>query len=181
MCFPALLAAGPAIMTGLSAVSTGLGVIGGLQQSRAQQAQLRYQSQLAGINADQADAAARDALERGELDAIAHGRQVAALRGQQRSQFAAAGLEADYGTPLDIANDTSLLSAEDTSRIYSNAEREAQGYRINASNYRAEAAGASAARSASKASMFINAGSTLIGGATQIGATWAKYGKPRGF
>lgn len=178
MCFPALLAAVPTVMTGISAASTVVGLMGNSYATSAAKNQATYQSQLAEINAKNADASARDALERGELDAVAHGREVAALRGRQTASFAAAGLEAGYGTPLDVANDTSLMAAEDTGRIYQNASREADSYRINASNYRAQAVGARAAGKNASTAGLINAGSTLIGGATQIAGVWGKYGKP---
>ena len=185
MC-PPLIAAVPAIATFMGAHaaaigtaatigSTALSTVGGIRSSQAAQGQATYQSQLAEINANRADVASRDALERGTLDAVAHGRQVAALRGRQSAASNAAGLEAGYGTPADVANDTTMLAGEDARRITLNAERESDSYRINAANYRTEAVGARAARSASRSSMYVNAGSTLLGGASQIAGSWAKH------
>lgn len=163
----------------LTAASTGLSIAGGIQSSKASQAQATYAGQLADVNAQNADVAARDALERGQLDAVAHGRQVAQLRGQQVVDTAASGIELGFGTPADIAVDTALMANEDRARIAANAGREADSFRISASNYRADAAGSRAAAAAEKSSMLINAGSTLLGGATQLAGTWKKYGPPK--
>lgn len=168
----------PATLTVMTLASGAISLYGGIQSSKAQQASLRYSAQLNDINSVYADRAARDALERGELDALAHGRTVAKLRGEQTVAAASQGLDLGFGTPLDVAQDTDVLAAEDTGRIYSNAEREAQGYRINAQGYRNQAAGDRAARANEKTSMYINAGSTILNTATQIGGQWAKYGKP---
>lgn len=169
----------PATMTAMIIASTAVSTYGGIQTSKANQSALGYQAQLADINAEYSDRAARDALERGELDALAHGRQVAALRGKQTNRAAAAGLELGFGSPFDVAGDTDVLAAEDTGRIYENANREAESFRINAQSYRNSASGDRAARANARTGMYIDAGSTLLEGATQISGTWAKYGKPK--
>jgi len=172
MCEPATLAT---IALVSSAASTATGVVGSLQAGKAQSASARYQGQLADINAEYADRAARDALDRGEFDALAHGRKVAQLRGKQTRDMAANGLELGYGTPLDIATDTDVLAAEDNSRIFANAMRESEGYRINAQGYRNEGAGARAAGANARTASYINAGSTLLDGASSLAGTWTKY------
>lgn len=168
--------AGTATLAGLTLASTGVGVAGALQSSKAAQASANYQGQLADINALNADRAARDALERGTLDAVKHGREVAKLRGQQTQAFASQGLDLGFGTPLDTAGDTAMLAAEDNRTIAENAAREADSFRINAQNYRADAAGARAAGANARTAGLINAGTTLLNGATQIGGQFAKYG-----
>lgn len=160
----------------LTAASGAAATYGGIQNSKGQQAMLNYQAQVGDINAVYADRAARDALERGELDVLAHGRQVAKLRGEQTLGAASQGLDVSFGTPLDIAGDTAVLAAEDAARLSSNAENEAQGYRINAQNYRNDAAGNRAAKANEHTSMIIGAGTTLLNTAAQLSGTWAKYG-----
>lgn len=157
------------------AASTAVNTMGAIQTGQANKKSAKYQAQLAGINAVYADRAARDALERGELDALAHSREVAALRGEQTAGMAAEGLELGYGTPLDIAQDTDLLAAEDRARIYANAEREAQSYRIDAQGYRNQGLGYKAqAKNAVTSSLFA-AGGTFLEGAAQFGGAWQKY------
>lgn len=168
-------------MAATTVASTAVATYGGIRSAKGQQASLNYQAQLADVNAVYADRSARDALERGELDALKHGREVAALRGKQTVAMANDGLDLGFGTPLDIANDTDLLAAEDTGRIYENASREADSYRINAQGYRNSAAGDRAARQNSKTSMIIDAGSTLLNGATQLAGQQMKYGSAKSY
>lgn len=163
----------------LTAAAGASATIGGIQSAKQQQAGLNYQAQLNDVNAVNAQRAARDALERGELDAVKHGREVAQLRGSQQVSVAQAGIEAGFGSPLDIATDTDLLAAEDTRTIYENANREAEGYRINAANYKAEAAGNRAQSKNVGTQAIIDAGSTVLSTASQMGGQWQKYGKPK--
>lgn len=165
-------AASIAAVSGVAA--TGLSVAGGIQQGKSQQAMARYQGQVADINAISADRAARDALERGELDAVKHGREVAQLRARQQHAYASSGVELGFGSPLDVVGDTNVLANQDNARIYENAGREADSYRINAGNYRANAAGARAEAANAGTSMIINAGSTLLAGASQVAGGWAR-------
>lgn len=151
----------------LTAASGATSAYGQVQAGKAKSRAARYEAQVADINAQYADRDARDALERGELDALAHGRQVAKTRGEQTASMAAQGLELGYGSPLDVVTDTDLLAAEDRGRIYENAEREAQSYRIKASNYRSSARGSRLAASAAMSGAYIGAGSTLLGTAAQ--------------
>lgn len=185
MCPPVIAAAAPlfAGMTtvqgatlGLAAAGTAVSTMGAIRSGQAQAASARYQGQVADINASYADRAARDALDRGELDALAHAREVAALRGKQTAGMAAQGLELGYGTPLDIAKETSVLAAEDRARIYRNAENEAQSFRINAQSFRNRSAGARAEAGNARTAGLINAGSTFLEGAAKTGGIWAKYG-----
>lgn len=168
----------PATLTALTIASGATSLVGGIQSAKSQQAALRYQSQLDEINAVNQDRAARDALERGELDALEHGRKVAALRAKQLNSAAAQGLDVGFGTPLELQIETDLLAAEDRGAIYENANREAESYRINASNYRASAAGAQAQSANVGTAMILDSASTVLNTATQLGGQWKKYGKP---
>lgn len=184
MCAPALAAIVPFLTSsaGMTAATVAAGAVTAYGQytgAQAQRAGLKYQSQVDEINAVNADRAAREALERGELDAVAHDRQVRQLRGAQIASQAAQGLELGFGSPLDILTDTDLGAAEDRATIYENANREAEGYRINASNYRASAEGARAQRANTKTQMIIDMGSTALTTATQLGGQWKKYGAPK--
>lgn len=187
MCDPATLtavttffAANASTIAAVSTVAaTGVSVAGGLQAADAAKASARYQGKLGDVNAINADRAARDALERGELDAVKHGREMAQLRARQQTAFAASGIELGFGSPQDVAADTDLLGNEDNARIFENAGREADSYRISASNYRAGAAGDRAEAKNIGTAAIINAGSTLLNGASQFGDRVAKYGTPR--
>jgi len=185
MCDPATMtalftfASSSAGLTTATVAATAVSAYGLNRQAQGQQAALDYQGQLAEVNAVRADKAARDALERGELSAIEHGRNVAKLRGQQIAKMAGSGVEVGYGSSGDVLGDTDVLGAEDLGRIHENAYREAEGFSVNASNYRAEGAGLKAQSANVRTAAIIDTGSTLLNGATQLGGTWAKYGKPK--
>lgn len=117
-------------------------------------------------------------MERGELEAILKGREIAQLRGQQKTAQAANGV---YGASNDrTLADTDLLGAEDMGAIRENANRESQGFRISAANYEAERrAQKRQARNAVISTVF-DVGTTLLGGAQQIGGMpggWASKGR----
>lgn len=156
--------------------ATGLSVAGISQQAKAQKASATYQAQLADVNATYADRAARDAIERGNFDALKHGRQQAQLRAQQTAGAAASGLDLSFGSPSDIAMDTDVLGSQDRGRIAENANREADSYRISAQGYRNSSAGSRAERSNIGSAAMLDSASTLIGGATKIAGGFAKYG-----
>jgi hypothetical protein len=99
-----------------------------------------------------------------------------------RAQQAAAryqGHDLGFGSPADVVGDTNRLGNEDNARIYENAGREAEGFRINAQNYRAGAAGSRAEASNIGTATIINTGSTLLSGASQLAGQWKKYGTPK--
>ena len=93
------------------------------------------QSALYEARADQERARARDAIERGKIEEDRHRRQVASLKGEQRSQLAASGVELDSGSASDLQADTAMLGEFEALTIRNNAEREAYGYRSAASTY----------------------------------------------
>jgi hypothetical protein len=113
--------------------------------------------------------AADDAMARGEKEAMAHYRQVSALRARQTAEFGAAGLDVAFGSPLDVITDTNILGNEDANTIRENAMREAEGHRISAYNYESEAAMAKFEQKAIPISTGLSVAGTLLTG----------YGKTR--
>lgn len=165
-------------MAAMTVASTGLSMYGNAKAAKGQQAQYAHASAIAEQNAKAADVAALDAIERGEEEAEGAGREIAALRGRQTNAWASAGVELGYGTPVDVAQDLDVLSAEDMARIRTNAGREAMGYSIQASNYRGEAQGARMGAKTARSSYLTNQASTLVNGASQFAGISAKYGNP---
>lgn len=87
-------------------------------------------------NAQLADIAAQDAIQRGNMEAdksLARTRQQV---GDQRAALAAQGVLVDSGTGADITNQTESLGALDAMTIKNNAAREAFGFRQQADNAR---------------------------------------------
>lgn len=157
-----------------TAVSAAGTIFGGIQQSQMH----RYEAGITQNNAIYADRQAADALERGKQAQVDHFRKVAALKGQQTAAFAAEGVDVGFGSPLDVLGDTAVMGMEDAFRLAENANREAQGYRIEAQNYRAQRSASKAAATNTLISTAFDTASTILGGASQVGAGIGKYGAP---
>ena len=144
-----------------AAVGT-IGAVGNLMQGQAASAAGRAQAAANDQNARMADEQARDALRRGAYDELRQRRQTSILQGQQRAVLAASGVEIDSGSALDVQEATGLEGEQDAAIIRYNAEREAWGYGVQATNYRNAA---SAARAEGKSAMtagIIGAGTSLL-------------------
>ncbi|MCO7513713.1 hypothetical protein NJF44_01335 [Pseudomonas guariconensis] len=121
-------------------------------------------------NAAFADAAASDAIKRGEFEADQSRIDTRAMIGAQRAGFAANGIDVNSGSAADVQDDTAALGEQDALTIKNNAAREAWGYRTQAQQNRMAA---SNARRSGQAGMF---GSLLTAGAQGARA----YGALRG-
>jgi hypothetical protein len=177
MCFP-MLAAGAAAgtaATSTAAIATALQVaslaatVGSAamsysaqrQQAKAQQAAARYNQQAAEIQAE-------DALDRGAREQEAAGRKISQLRGQQRANMAANGLDLSYAdqTPAAILEQTDYYGLEDQRTIANNANREATNFKNRANLY-----GMQATDSGSNLASF----GSLLTGAGQVADKWYSY------
>lgn len=119
------LFAAQTVLTGVSTYS----------QSRGIKAQGEYQAQQAAQNANLATLQSEDAITRGKRDVSAHKQQVRKLIGSQRAALAAQGVDVNYGSALDVQEDTAALGALDELTISNNAWRESFGYRVQATDY----------------------------------------------
>jgi hypothetical protein len=104
---------------------------------------------------------ARDAIDRGQAAEDAHRRKVAQFAGKQRATMGASGVELTSGSFADVLQDTAMLGELDALTIRSNAQREAYGYQSQAavSGYEASAA---------KTAGWMNAGGSLLSGASNL-------------
>lgn len=162
MCEPISLTTG--LLIASTAVSTLGTVVAGTQAAGA----AKYRANVANQNAQIERAAARDALERGAQEEQRQYRRNAQRQGEIRAAQAANGLEVDFGTNADIADDAKRIGLEDAATVRENARRESRGYDIRAWN---SSAGAAAAKGEAKAAIWatvFDAGSTMLSGATQF-------------
>lgn len=119
-------------------VSSASSVAGAYAQSQAIKAQGDYGKQVAQTNAELSDAAAADAIKRGEKDTNAAVRRSRIAVGAQRAAFGANGSDVNSGSAADVVNQTQTIGALDALTIKNNAQREAWGYKMQSSNYRAQ-------------------------------------------
>lgn len=87
-------------------------------------------------NARLADLAAEDAVGRGEQEASAISRAASELRGEQRAQYAAQGVELGSGSAALVQQETQFFSELDMITARSNAYQEAFGYKVQAADFR---------------------------------------------
>lgn len=116
----------------LSAATSAAGALGQYQQGKAQ-------SQIARLNAQRADQQAREAQRLGAAQAyntMLEGRQLLA---QQRTAFAANGVNIATGSPLDVSYDTAGQIAYNAAQQRANAGREANQYYTQAEQLRQQA------------------------------------------
>jgi hypothetical protein len=170
-----------AISLAATAASTVVGFMGSMQQGRAAQAQANYQAAVSRNNAQIAEWQAQDAIKRGQEEEDQHRRKVSQVIGAQRAGFGASGFDLGDATTIDILGDTAAMGEYDALTIRSNAAREAWGYRVQGSNYMAEA-GLQTARGASARSAAAWQGvGDLLGGATKFGSQYSTAAKQFGW
>lgn len=163
-------------ITAATIASSALSAGAGYMATKSQQAAAEFQSKQSSLNAAAADRAALDAQQRGDREAIQTGRKIAAVRGRQNAALAASGLDVSLGSARDLIGDTDMLGREDLGAVNENAEREANGFRISATNARNDAA--MAASQAKQLGVQANLGlaGDLIGTAAQGMGAYKKYG-----
>ncbi|WP_156948444.1 virion core protein, T7 gp14 family [Marinobacterium jannaschii] len=142
----------------------------GIMGAKAQYDSGKYNQAVANNNAIIANRMADDALERGKVEESQHRKKVEALKGSQRAAMAANGIDLDSGSALDILGDTAEMGEYDALMIRSNAQRDADGYRNQGVNYRAQ--GAMAKHQGNTGAM-----STLLGTASSVSGKWSQGGK----
>lgn len=156
----------------LTAAAAGLSAFGAYRQAQAQKQAARYESQVAGVNAQIGDAQAADARYRGEMDAGQSDVRTGLLAGTQRAAFAASGVDATYGSAAGILADTSELGALDAFTIRQNATREAYAARVGAFGDRSQAAQSRAA--ADNISPGFSAATSLLTDSATFADRWSR-------
>lgn len=157
MCEPATLAITAAVVSAGSQVYSGL----------AANAQGKYEQQVAQQNAAQEGERIIDAKERGAIDRMRRYRQASLNIGRQRANASAMGLDANFGSVLDIQDETTRIADEDAYLISRNTTNEIEGYDINVANFRAQGQAARSRGRQALISSGINAAGSLLGGAQQ--------------
>lgn len=166
MCDPATLAISAAVVSSVGTVYSGVQA----------QAQGRYQQRVAEQNAKLSAEAANQETENTQQAALQHYRKVSALKGQQRVQMAAGGLDVNFGNAGDLTADTDLLAREDARRIYDQGAQNVKGRDIEGVNFRAEGKAAKQRGNGAFVGSLFSAASTALGGAQQYGQLKAKMG-----
>jgi hypothetical protein len=125
--------------TTLAIVAGSAAVAGGIQKGAAAQRAAQMQGDLLDANAATADTLAADARDRGM---VAEGKvrlQGGQLQAHQKSQFAAAGVDVNAGSAVDVMSSTAGLTELEAKIVANNAAREAWGFETQARGFRKQA------------------------------------------
>jgi len=171
-------------MCGLAEASIAASVIGGVvqaygqfQQGQSQKAEAEYRAALERNNSIRANQLAADALDRGEEDTREEALRGRLLIGQMRAVLAGSGQVVDEGTAGQLVIDQTETNALDEAKVRNNAAREAQEFRIQASQFSQSAellqfSGDNAARAGAFA-----AGGTLLSTVGKVSGKWYQFRK----
>ena len=154
--------------------STVMGAAGAIQQGQAAEMQGRaaqqsaeYNAKVADMNAKIAERQARDAVERGQIEEQQQRMKTSQIIGQQRAALAANGVDAGFGSPLDVLVDTATIGELDALTIRSNAYREERDIRQQGANYRGQAGMYRSQASSASTGGFLGAMGTFLGGGSR--------------
>ncbi|WAH51950.1 hypothetical protein LMA04_17920 [Pseudescherichia vulneris] len=164
MCDPATALAGASLAAGaLSAVN---------QYQSGRQA-----AAVASANAESAQAQAQDSINRGNAAADEARRRNRQAIGTQIATAAANGADISTGSALDIFGDTAQFGELDALTTVNNAQREAYGFEVQASNYKNQAAAAKQQGSVGAASTLLTTPLQAYGAYKMAGGDWNPFGQ----
>lgn len=149
--------------------------IGSYYASRSQASTLKFQAQMAEINARLSESAAQNAMYRGQRESGALTLKAGQLKGRQRAAMAANGVALGEGSAAEIMASTDTMKEMDANTLASNAVLEAWGYRTQGMNATNEALMARA--TAGGISPFGSAAGSLLGSAGQVASSWYSLNK----
>lgn len=176
MAYPSLttsdVAQGGMAATGIGAVA---GAIGSLQYGQAAAEANKYQGQIALNNAAIAKRNASTVGEEGEIGAGTQGLKNRATIGSITANQGANGIDVNSGSAPDVRKSADLIGQMDAMTIRSNAAREAYGYQTQASNFKSEAGLKASEATDALDSSYLNAGSSLLTGASSLGKQFASW------
>lgn len=155
----------------ITAITTGLQVMGAVQESKSAAASAKFNAQVADNNRILAERQQKDAIERGKTEELNFRRQIAGLKGEQRASFGASGVTLDSGSPADVLTDTAVLGELDALTVRQNAQREAFGYGVQATNFATESAFQRSSAKAAKSRLPLAVATTIAGGASRYYST----------
>lgn len=144
------------------------------QQSEANNSAQSYNAAVAEANAKTSEYKAQDAQARGEQEAISQNRKTAMLRGEQRAQYAARGLDLGYGSTQAAIDQTDYFGQVDLNTVRDNAARESWANRVEAGNFKAQAR---QARNSKTDSLLAGATAGAMAWAGGVSSKWAPAAK----
>lgn len=146
-----LLSAGGSVMEGVAANKMG-----------------KYQQKVAEMNAEIAEKNAREAIATSQVEAQESDMSALAFMGAQEAMQGASGLSLSGGSQVAAREASKRLARQDALRIREAGNRDAFNFRTQGVNFIAEGKMAKAQGKNALTSGFINAGSSLLTGASRV-------------
>lgn len=151
------------------------GAIGSYYQAQAMSNNLRFQADMAKINAQISETNAQATLLAGQRAQQNVRLRTAKLKSGQRVAMAANGIDLGSTTAVNVLTSTDLMGEIDAQTVENNAIRAAFGYRTQSVNDRNTALLSNSV--ADSISPFGSAASSLIGSAGKVADGWYRYSK----
>jgi len=175
-------------MCGLAEASIASTVIGGLlqfqgmrAQGEAAEAEAEYRAAVGRNNAMRAEFLAEDAIERGKEDESEERLRGRILVGALRAQLASSGQVIDEGSAGDLVVDQAEVNELNARTIRNNAAREAQEFRIRASQFENEASLTQIAGSNARRESETRSFGTLLGTGGKVASKWYDFRREGAF
>lgn len=149
------------------------GGIGAYYSAKNQVSNLKFQADMAGINARISELGARQELFKGQQQVGAASMKAGQVKSSQRAAMAANGIDLGEGTAAEIQATTDLVKEIDMATLEANAVRSAWGYRTQGVNYQNDALMRSA--TARTISPYASAATSLLGSAGSVATSWYNY------
>lgn len=157
----------------LGLISSVIGAFGQMQQANAAAAAAKFNAQISEMNAQIAEDAAKDELDRGAREEQKHRMKVGMLRGNQRVAMAANGVDLGSGSPAEVLFDTAYAGEMDSLGIRVDTNVAAYNRRVQAVNYRAQAQLYRMEAKAARTGGMLGALGTLTGGIGKFASSFA--------
>ena len=154
----------------LGGTSALMGATNAFYGAKNQQRGMRFEADMADINAQLSETTAQSALLQGQQEEGQVRLRTAALKGTQRKAIAANGVDVHEGTAAEILTSGDVMGEIDANTVAANAVRTAWGYRTQGTNFKNDAAMKRSAASSISPGMAL--GTSLLSSATQVATSW---------
>jgi hypothetical protein len=161
------------------------GAIGSFYSAKSQQSQLKsgaltaeYEASIANLNARSAELDAQTAIEAGQREAGRRSLLAGQEEGATRARIGASGTQLGVGSAAEVTASEELSNQIDALTINVNAARAAGQARMRAVSYGNQAAldrvsATNMRRTARSINPWMAAGTSLLGGASQVASQWS--------
>lgn len=153
--------------------------VGNYYSSQNLKSNLKFQADMASINARLSETSAQQEMLKGDREVGAVTLRAGQMKSSQRAAMAANGIDLGEGNAAEVQASTDIMKEIDKNTITANAVRSAWGYRTQGVGYQNDALMKSA--SASGVNPIGSAASSLLGSAGGVASSWYMMNKVGAF